>query len=104
MAKITKEKLKASLIGELEARGMDVLVYHDLVEDYAELWTVKERLIKDIDERGVTIEYQNGRNQMGRRQNDSIPNLIKTNAQMLKILSELGLRGADYEGTLDEEL
>lgn len=102
--KITKEQLKNSLIAELEKRGSDTLFYQDLINDYTNLWVVKQSLIKDIAERGVNIEYKNGRNQFGIKQNDSVLNLIKTNAQMLKILSELGLKGADYEGVENEEL
>ena len=56
-----------------------------------EMWNIKNNLIADIKERGVAIEWSNGK-QYGMKKNDSISELNKTNAQMLKILSELGLK------------
>lgn len=101
---ITQKNIKESLIEQLGEKGISKNFYLDLINDYMALWVVKQNLIKDIASRGVTIEYKNGENQYGTKQNDSVLNLIKTNNQMLKILSELGLKGADQEGEFDYEL
>jgi len=56
------------------------------------LWEVKNKLIKDIKEKGVTIKYQNGENQWGYKKNDSVRELTNVNNQMLKLLDALGLK------------
>ena len=102
MARARKTQIKQDLIDQLERRGVYGQHYLDLIDDYMALWEVKRALIEDIKRRGVVVEYQNGRNQWGTKKNDSIAELNKTSAQMLKILSELGLRGADFEAVTDD--
>ena len=102
VARARKTQIKRDLIDQLERRGVYGQHYLDLIEDYMALWEVKRALIKDIKRRGVVVEYQNGRNQWGTKKNDSIAELNKTSAQMLKMLSELGLRGADFEAVTDD--
>lgn len=101
---VTRDNITKSLIEQLQHRGIEYLFLTDLINDYGALWTVKQKLIDDIEKRGVTVEYQNGKNQKGLKQNDSVLSLIKTNAQMLRILAELGLRGAEQVGMVEEEL
>lgn len=102
---IKKSDIKKDLIDQLERNGVYGMHYLDLINDYMSMWEIKNKLIKDIKERGVTIEYQNGANQWGYKKNDSISELNKTNAQMLKILNELGLKPcADDEPDDDEEM
>ena|SRR5690554_113723 len=98
MAKI---EIKKDLIDQLERRGVYGRHYLDLINDYMALWEIKNELIKDIKERGVSIPWQNGPNQCGYKKNDSIAELNKTNAQMLKILNELGLKAEPLE--VDED-
>lgn len=103
MAKITKTQIKQDLIDQLERRGVYGQHYLDLINDYMALWDIKNDLISDIKERGVTTRYQNGANQWGYKKNDSVSELTKINAQMLKLLSELGLRGVDFEAVDDDD-
>lgn len=103
MAKITKTQIKQDLIDQLERRGVYGQHYLDLINDYMALWDIKNDLISDIKERGVTTKYQNGANQWGYKKNDSVSELTKINAQMLKLLSELGLRGVDFEAVDDDD-
>ncbi|WP_423739230.1 P27 family phage terminase small subunit [Clostridium sporogenes] len=84
-------EIKEDLLKQLEENETHGKHYEDLVNDYIALWDIKNRLIADIKERGVSVEWNNGR-QVGMKKNDSIPELNKTSAQMLKILSELGLK------------
>lgn len=96
-----KKEIKEDLINQLERNGVYGNHYLDLVNDYMALWEIKNALIKDIKKRGVTTKYQNGENQWGYKKNDSISELNKTNAQMLKILNELGLKATNFE--VDDE-
>ena len=84
-------EIKIDLLNQLIANETYGKHYEDLVNDYMELWNIKNNLIKDIKERGVAVKWTNGK-QHGVKKNDSISELNKTNAQMLKILSELGLK------------
>ncbi|WP_423219649.1 P27 family phage terminase small subunit [Clostridium ihumii] len=84
-------EIKEDLLKQLKENETHGKHYEDLVNDYMALWDIKNRLIADIKERGVSVEWNNGK-QVGMKKNDSIPELNKTSAQMLKILSELGLK------------
>ncbi len=106
-----KSQIKQDLIDQLERQGIYGQHYLDLVNDYMALWDIKNKLIKDIKERGVSIRWETCNRdgevvQSGYKKNESIAELNKTNAQMLKILSELGLKARpmepDPEG--DEEM
>lgn len=101
-----KADIKNDLINQLERNGVFGRHYLDLINDYMALWDIKNKLIKDIKARGVMVKYQNGEYQWGHKKNDSISELNKTNAQMLKILNELGLKaGAAGSGDdPDEEM
>lgn len=92
-----KTDIKKDLINQLERNGVYGNHYLDLINDYMCLWDIKNKLIRDIKKRGVSVAYQNGPNQFGFKKNDSIGELNKTNGQMLKILNELGLRASNIE-------
>lgn len=94
--KRTRRNIEASLRKQSEENGIIQAHYSDLINDYMSMWDVKNKLIADIDERGVTVEVQNGRS-VNRKKNDSVTELNKTNAQMLKLLSELGLDASKVE-------
>lgn len=91
-------EIKRDLIDQLERNGTIGKHYVDLISDYMDMWVTKCLLIEDIQRRGVTIKYDNGGGQKGVKKNDSIEQLIKTNAQMLKILSELGIQPSQQLG------
>lgn len=87
-----RAEIKEDLLEQLQERGIYESHYTDLVEDYMSLWDVKNELIVDIKERGVSTTYQNGANQWGFKKNDSVSELNRVNGQMLTILRELGLK------------
>lgn len=89
--KATKQykNIKDSLLNELIKNGNTQDFFISLIDDYMELWIVKEQLIQDIAENGVFIIYQHGKDQQGRTKNSSVQELTKVNAQMLKILQQL---------------
>lgn len=96
-----KDEILRDLLDQLDRRGVLGAHYIDLVHDYMRLWTIKNQLLADIRKRGVTVKYQNGPNQWGYRKNDSIAELNRTNAQMLKILDDLGLKASRLEAEPD---
>lgn len=61
----------------------------------------KSLLINDIKERGVNSEYNNGGGQKGIKRNESIDQLIKLNGQMLKLLTEIGIKPSQQDGDED---
>ena len=98
------KEIKKDLLDQLKENEIYGKHYEDLINDYMALWDIKNRLIADIKERGVSVEWNNGK-QVGRKKNDSIPELNKTSAQMLKILAELGLKPSPKEnGDNDDEM
>lgn len=90
-----QSQIRDDLTNELIGQGKDKSYYFDLVNQYCEMFAICRALIADIKERGVSISWSNSATQKGYKKNDSIAEFNKTNAQMLKILNELGLRGAD---------
>ena len=100
---ITEKTLRDDLINQLRERGLEQKSHYiSLIDDYCRLWDVKNPLFDDVKKRGVNVEYNNGGGQKGYKKNDSLSELTKVNGQMLKILSELGLRGADVVAKEEE--
>lgn len=97
--------VKDDLITQLKRDGVAGELYLDLVNDYMAMWDVKNMLIEDIETKGVSVRYQNGENQFGYKKNDSVAELQRTNNQMLKLLSHLGLKPsrAEVEEADDDE-
>ena len=98
-----KTDIKKDLVNQLERNGVYGHHYLDLIDDYMALWDIKNKLIRDIKDRGVVVRYQNGETQWGHKKNDSIAELNKTNGQMLKILAELGLKPSRSDGDPNED-
>ena len=91
---VKKTQIKKDLLSQLEEKGIHGGMYEDLVDDYMKLWEIKNDLIRDIKLKGVSIKWDNGGGQCGWKKNDSITELNRTNAQMMKILNELGLKAS----------
>lgn len=88
-----KERLiRKDLLEQLQFQGKTGGYFIDMVEDYIHMWKLKIDLKKDIDENGLRIKVTSGNGHMTEKPNESVPNLLKYNAQMLKLLSELGLQ------------
>lgn len=100
---VKKTDIKKDILDELERNGIYGNHYLDLVNDYMSLWEIKNKLLRDIKVRGVNIRYQNGENQWGYKKNDSISELNKISAQMLKILSDLGVKTSNFVKDDDED-
>lgn len=97
------KEIKTDLLEQNERNGTTGKYYTDLIEDYMDMWVTKCLLINDIRSRGVNIEYNNGGNQKGTKKNDSVDQLIKLNAQMLKLLAEIGIKPSKQDGDMDND-
>lgn len=97
------EQIKSDLLNQLELNGVAGKQYENMIEDYMQFWIAKSLLQKDIEDRGVTTKYNNGGGQSGYKKNDSISELVKVNAQMLKILSELNLKPSKESGKHEQK-
>lgn len=89
---MTQKEVKMSLIRQLELRGMNAEFYRDLVNDYIYYWSLKKKLIADIKNKGLRYETVNGNGMTVEKANESVVNLQKTTATMLKILADLKLK------------
>lgn len=96
--------IKNNLIELLEISNSRSAVFENLVEDYMSLYETKESAKKEIEEKGVMVKYQNGKNQSGYKKNDMIEVILKVNAQMIKILDKLGINADGSLGFDDDEL
>lgn len=99
---VSKAQIKQDLLDQLERNGTTGAYYLDLVDDYMRLYEVKRLLMKDIKERGIKVEYTKTGGMPDIKTNDSVKDLISTNSQMIKILSELDIKaegngGDDWE-------
>ena len=109
MKKITRAQayraIEKDLLDELEANGTCGKYFEDMVQDYMAMYVTKTLLVRDIQKRGTIVEYNNGGGQHGFKKNESVDMFNKTNAQMLKLLSELGLKAnaAVIGGGADED-
>ena len=63
-----------------------------MVEDYVYFVGLKLILQDDIESSGIRYKTQTGNGYTTFKPNESVQNLVKVNAQMLKILSELNLK------------
>lgn len=96
-------EIRDNLYKQLEKRKAITPIYKDLIEDYMTYWSVKEKLKKDIKERGVYIKYNNGGGQTGETDNPSIDKLLKTSSKLKEILLQLEI-DLDAVGEDDDEL
>lgn len=89
---VNKKQIKNSLEKQLQLQKKTSDFYMDLVNDYLFYWDMKKELIKDIKGKGVRYSTTNGNGIKVEKANESIQNLQKTTATMLKILTDLNLK------------
>lgn len=77
---------------QLRLQGKTTQFYEDLVNDYVSYWKLKKKLISDINKNGIRYKTVNGNGIETEKSNESVANLQKTTATMLKILSDLNLK------------
>jgi len=102
MKSVLYKTIRKDLLDQLDRTSTVGKYYKDLVDDYMDMWITKSMLVEDIKERGVRVYYCNGGGQYGYKKNESVDQRMKINAQMLKLLSELGIKPAQAGGEEDE--
>ena len=104
--KRTKEyrRIRSSLVDQLERSGNATAYYLNLVNDYMMLYTIKELANADVMENGITVEWRNSETQYGRKQNESVNQILKTNQQMIKLLDKLGISPDAGMDDMDEDM
>ena len=93
----TRDVIRQDLIDQLDRNGAAKKYYVDLVDDYMHMWDTKTGLTKDIKTRGTKVKVHTATSE-NLRTNDSVPDLLKVNAQMLKILDCLGIKPTSDDG------
>lgn len=95
------KEIENDLRQQLEANGTYGKFFDDMVSDYMAMYVTKTLLVKDIQKRGTIVKYNNGGGQEGYKKNEAVDMFNKTNAQMLKLLAELGLKANATIGSGD---
>ena len=100
-----REKIKQDLLDQLERNETCGDYFLDLVNDYMNLWDIKNKLIRDGKKKPYT-EWKNSETSYGRKKNDSIDQAVKVSQQMIKILGFLGIKPSNQDGDTgdDEEM
>lgn len=89
---MTKKEMRDSLLEQLRLQNKTSDFYEDLVNDYMDYWSLKRKLIADIRKKGLRYETVNGNGLTVEKPNESVNNLPKITAAMLKILNDLNLK------------
>lgn len=93
----------ASLQEQLRLQNKMSKFYQDLVNDYMFYWDLKKKLIQDIKKKGIRYSAVNGNGIKVEKANESVVNLQKTTATMLKILSDLNLKEPMHESNPEND-
>ena len=99
-----RKAIKQDLLDQLEVNCTVGAYYTDLVDDYMALWETKNALIADIRERGATVVYTSNTGQENKKKNESVGELLKVNAQMVKLLESIGISPSQAEAGDDDEM
>lgn len=98
-----KQAIKEDLQNQLISQGKFGKHFDDMVEDYLYLVELKERLKHDIDVNGIRYKSTGGNGFTTYKPNESCERMLKTNAEMLKILQDLELKSPDKDNSGDDE-
>lgn len=89
---MTEKQVKDSLIEQLTLQNKTSEFYKDLVNDYIKYWKLKNKLISDINKKGLRYKTTNGNGIEVEKLNESVTNLPKITTAMLKMLNDLNLK------------
>lgn len=98
-----KEAIKEDLQKQLMSQGKFGKHFDDMIEDYLYLVGLKEKLKADINNNGIRYKSTGGNGFTTYKPNESCERILKTNAEMLKILQELDLKSPDENNNGDGE-
>lgn len=102
--KTMRKRIRHDLLEKLKCNGTSGQHYIDLVEDYMELWDIKNMLTQDIQERGAVVVYVSNTGNENLKKNESVGELVKVNDRMVKLLDAIGISPAQVSDEDDEEM
>ncbi len=100
---MTKKEIRDSLLEQLRLQNKISDFYEDLVNDYMDYWSLKKKLIADIRKKGLRYETVNGNGLTVEKPNESVNNLPKITAAMLKILNDLNLKEPLSDSSVEDD-
>lgn len=100
----TEEKVRKSLIDQLEAQNKVTDYCVDMVDTYMMHWRLKERLNQDIEEQGIRITVSTGNGHDKTIANPSVTDLQRETSIMLAILDKLDIKTPVIAGSADDYL
>ena len=101
--KVTQKQVKESLLEQLRLQNKTSEFYGDLVNDYVKYWSLKNKLITDINKKGLRYKTVNGNGIEVEKPNESVTNLPKITTAMLKILNDLNLKEPLSESSAEDD-
>lgn len=101
-----RKRVKKSLEEQLEAKGADVELFKDQINDYMTMWDLKERLKEDIERNGIRLEYLAASGGKVEKDNPSVKQIPALNKQMLMLLNQLGIStdNVSRDGSSNDDL
>lgn len=100
---MTEKEIKGSLLEQLRLQNKTSEFYQDLAGDYIQLWKLKKKLLADIRKNGIRYKTINGNGIEVEKPNESVVNLTKITAAMLKILNDLNLKEPLQNTSLEDD-
>lgn len=86
-----RKEIQKSLKEQLSAKGADIDLFNDQIQDYMALWDLKEQLKDDINEHGLRLYYSTANGREVEKDNPSVKQLPLINKQMLMLLKQLDI-------------
>lgn len=86
-----RKRIKKSLEKQLAAKGADIDMFNDQINDYMTMWDLKEQLKDDIKEHGLRMKYLTANGGYAEKDNPSVKQLPLINKQMLMLLKQLDI-------------
>lgn len=86
-----RKEIQNSLKKQLQAKGADIDLFNDQIQDYMMLWDLKEQLKDDIIENGLRLNYSTANGGKVEKDNPSVKQLPMINKQMLMLLKQLDI-------------
>nr|DAQ35604.1 MAG TPA: terminase small subunit [Caudoviricetes sp.] len=92
-----RKKIMEDLLDQLERCGTVGTYYTDMVTDYMKLWDTKNRLIADIEDRGVIVSSVSQSIVNNIKKAGPISELVEQNSKMLEMASEENKSSEKYK-------
>lgn len=101
LEKEKRENIKKSLKEQLERRSGLTAYNSNLIDDYMEYYDLKEKMLRDIKNRGLVITQMTGNGFEKQIVNENVAEVQKITRLMLKILTDLELNVTYEEEEID---